>query len=317
MTTHFLAGPWGLPGVLDDVLADHLEAEAWDAAVTLLRDQLPGRSEDPRLLLLLAHARFRDATDVMFDELLPASQEALKLIDAAVEKGIPLDAVAPFRDEVERVLAEQTQEELKLLAAIPEDGNHDAMPLRLLLDAAYLLWDRQPAQAARMFETAARKLAEKQGKDVTERGPWFNERLRSALCDFEAGDVERASPVLEEATRFDWAAAGIWQDRRTTETAFARLLERCARARDLPGFETLWTQAQEKSRQLGYVFPSIHKDQERLLDLCLQLGDGVHASALATQIEGSRKQSSRRLLDKLRRAKALGTREAVLPERRS
>src|SRR3954463_8573500 len=102
MTQHLLAGPWGLPDDLDDKLAEYLEAQDYGSAVTLLRDFVPGHSRDPRLLLLPAHARFQDAMEVMLDELLPATQEALKLIDLALEQGIPLDAVAPLREEVEK-----------------------------------------------------------------------------------------------------------------------------------------------------------------------------------------------------------------------
>lgn len=312
MAKHFLAGPWGLPGDLDDKLAEFLGGEDYGAAVTLLRDYVPSRTSDPRLILILAHARFQDALEVMQDELLPASQEALRLIDHAIELGAPAAVVAPFREEVERVLAEQTAAELKLLAAIPEDGNYAVMELKTLLEAAYLLWDREPARAARMFDAAAEKEAKAKAKGASAPGPWFNERLRAGLCAFEAGEVERARPVLEEALTFDWQAAGIWQDRRMTETAFARLLELRARAHDLPGFAALWEQARRRSEELGFSFPSMHADQERLLDICLQLGDAERAQALAAHIEAARDPIPRLLRDKLRRARALVPGSAVI-----
>jgi tetratricopeptide (TPR) repeat protein len=305
MATHFLAPPWGLPGELDDTLAEYLEAEDYGSAVTLLRDHVPGRASDPRLLLILAHCRFQDALEVMQDELLSASQEALKLIDTALEGGIPLTQVAPFREEVERVLAEQTTLELKVLAAIPEDGDYRKLKPATLMDAAYLLWDREPAKAARLFEAAAEKIRELKGGAPGTVGPWFNEQLRAALCFFEAGEVERARPVLEAALDFDWKAAGIWQDRRMTETAFARVLELKAREHDLAGFAELWKRAKARSEALGFTFPSTHKDQERLLDICLQLGAGEHARELAAHIEGAREQVGRILRDKLRRARTL------------
>jgi hypothetical protein len=294
-TPHFLAPPWGLPAPVEKRLVRHLAEGDNASALVLLRDHVPEQPADPRLLLILAHVRFRDAVEVMVDELLPASMEALALIDRAVAAGVDPATVQAFRTEVEQVLSEQTAAELRTFAAIPEDRNYAAMELETLVDAAYRNWDADPATAAAMFEAAAAKRA---GSPAA-----FNERLRAGLCRAAAGEAAKARPVLLEATTFDWKAAGLWMDRSMSEAAFVALLEQDAS--DEAAFARRWDEAVARGAQLERPFPSIWPNQEKLLDLCLARGDGPRAKVLAGLVEGSREELSKALAAKIRAARAL------------
>ena len=52
--------------------------------------------------------------------------------------------------------------------------------------------------------------------------------------------------MLEEALRFDWRTAGLWEDRRMAETAATMLLEDAARRSDEHAFHDLWAQTLER-----------------------------------------------------------------------
>jgi len=161
VSSHVLAPPFGLPGELDGTLLEALRDERWSDAVTLLRDHLDDAADAAdaaagRRLLLLAYARYRDATEVMFEERLAASQEALQLIDRAVELGVDPQAVAPLREEVEHTLDEESRAELAVLAQLPESGDYAGLPLELLLDAGHRLWSSAPGRAAELFAAAAK-----------------------------------------------------------------------------------------------------------------------------------------------------------------
>jgi tetratricopeptide (TPR) repeat protein len=298
---HLLAGPWGLPGSFDAELAQALEQEDYGTALALLRDALP-ESPEPRLLVLLAFVRFQDALEVMASELVPASQEALKLIERAVEAGLPWDAVAALREEVERVLAEETVLELKAEGMTPERA--EAAPLEQVLEAAMRLRGSQPARAAELFLVASRR-------DTPGRAPVH--RTDAGIALHEAGRTTEARPLLGAALSLDWATAELWQDSVHVDWAATLLLEQAHAAKDPAAFEALWARALSLGRQLQRPFPANWLNQERLLTLLLERGDGARASHVATRIEASRAYLPRKLAAQVVQARTLARQQAVLP----
>lgn len=301
MTTsaeHLLAGPWGLPGTLDAELARALEQEDYGTALALLRDSLPPEPS-PRLLVLLAFVRFQDAHEVMVTELMPACQEALALLDKATEAGLPVDAVAPLREEVERVLAEETVSELSAERMTPERA--EAAPLEEVLEAASRLRANHPARAAELFLVASRR-------DDPERAPIH--RADAGIALHQAGRTTEARPLLEAALAQDWRTPALWQDSLHVDWAGTLLLEQAHAARDEQAFESFWAQALAQGRQLHRPFPANWLNQERLLALLLARGDGPRAAQVATRIEASRQYLPRALAAQVAEARTLARRQA-------
>ncbi|WP_224361655.1 hypothetical protein [Hyalangium versicolor] len=301
MTTsaeHLLAGPWGLPGNLDAELARALEQEDYGTALALLRDTLPPEPS-PRLLVLLAFVRFQDALEVMVTELVPACQEALALLERASEAGVPVEAVAPLREEVERVLAEETVRELAAERMTPERA--EGAPLEEVLEAASRLRATHPARAAELFLLAARQ-------DDPERAPIH--RADAGIALHQAGRTAEARPLLEAALALDWRTPALWQDSLHVDWAGTLLLEQAHAARDAQAFDTFWAQALAQGRQLHRPFPSNWLNQERLLTLLIARGDGPRATYVATRIEASRHYLPRALAAQVAEARTLARRQA-------
>jgi tetratricopeptide (TPR) repeat protein len=298
---HLLAGPWGLPGDLDAELAQALEQEDYGTALALLRDALPA-SPEPRLLVLLAFVRFQDALEVMVSELVPASQEALGLLERAVEAGLPWDAVAPLREEVERVLAAETVLELQAEGMTPERA--EAAPLEQVLEAASRLRASHPARAAELFLVASRR-------DTPERAPVH--RTDAGIALHQAGRAAEARPLLEAALALDWHAPALWPERLHVDWAATLLLEQAHQAREPARFEAVWAQALSLGRQLQRPFPANWLNQERLLTLLLERGDGARAAHVATRIEASRGYLPKKLAAQVLQARTLARQQAVLP----
>jgi hypothetical protein len=301
MTTsaeHLLAGPWGLPGTLDTELAEALEQEDYATALALLRDALPPQPA-PRLLVLLAFVRFQDAMEVMVTELMAACQEALGLIHRATEAGLPLDTVTPLREEVERVLAEETVRELSAERMTAERA--EAASLEDLLEAAARLRATQPARAAELFLVAARR-------DDPQRAPIH--RADAGIALHQAGRTAEARPLLEAALALDWRAPALWQDSLHADWAATLLLEQAHAARDEKAFESFWAQALAQGRQLRRPFPANWLNQERLLTLMLARADGLRAAQVASRIEASRKYLPRALAAQVAEARTLAMRQS-------
>lgn len=296
-TKHYLAPPWGLPNDEDAQLGRYLADDEYGSAAILVRDELDALGRPAPLLLILAHALYRDALEFVPDTALRVSAEALALVDEAADKGAPPDVVDPLRKEIEETLAIETKLELETFGRIPDSGDLAGVPDDVLVDAAYRSWDDAPARAATFFEEIARRHADDPRT--------FNERLRAALCRYEAGEPERARPVLKEALRFDWRKAGLWEDRRTTEAAVTALLEDAARRSDEHAFHDLWAEGLERMQELELRFPSVWKNQERLLDACLALGDADRANYVARRIEAGRKQVPKALRARIELAASL------------
>ncbi len=279
VTAHALAPPWHLPGDRDATLIDCLRDEAWGRAVTLLRDVVTPETNEPKWLLLLAYSRFRDACDVMFDERLPAAQEALALIDRAIAAGLPLGDVSALRTEVEDVLDEETRAELAVLAKLPEPGESlEGAPLDLLADGAFRVWAAEPARAAALFEEVARRL-KSQPPDTS-----VTASIRAGLCFNDAGQFERAKPLLDLALTADWSLPHLRQERSLAETAITALMLRCEGAE----FQALWLLGSALGERVKLPFPSVWPNQEALLKRCAAIRDFPKAWLIAGRIEETR-----------------------------
>jgi hypothetical protein len=299
MTAHLFAPPWGLPDDQDVALAHALEREDWATALLLLRDHLPTEpAPPPRLLALQAFLRFQDALTVMQEELVPASQEALALLERAAEAGLPMDDVAPLREEVERALAAETAAELRAEALTPEAAR--AAPLEQVVDAAERLRPSRPAHAAALFLVAA-------GRDAA-HAPLH--RADAGVALHLAGERDQARPLLEEALAADWRSPALRPGRLRTDWAASLLIEDALAAGDGERVARLWAEAQARGAQLGLPFPANWLNQERLLQRLLARGDGLRAAQVATRIEAGREYVPRALAQKLREARGLARAQA-------
>jgi len=268
-----------LPTPVRDKAQHLLAARDHGSLVSLLDDYLaesPSPPPHPVVLLSLALARIRWATEVMVDRMLPSGELALAHVAAARAAGAaPSDA-----DPVERLVRDALDHErARRRAESEEDAATAGAPSAEILETrAYRLWESdQPAAAAELFEAAARQ------RRVEGRTGEFNVELRAALCWTQAGQEERALPVLERAMTYDWAAAGIWNDRATSEKAATILLRRAART-GVAEFTQTWDRAVANGDRLDWPFPSIHPIQEELLDLTLRLGLPDHCRHVLARI---------------------------------
>ncbi|HYI02041.1 hypothetical protein [Hyalangium sp.] len=303
MTTsaeHLLAGPWGLPGGLDAELARALEQEDYGTALALLRDVLPAEP-DPRLRVLLAFVRFQDALEVMVTELMPASQEALGLLEQAAEAGLPLDALTPLREEIEHVLAEETARELAAERLTAEHA--ESAPLEEVLEAASRLRPTHPARAAELFQVAARR-------DTPERAPIH--RADAGIALHQAGRTAEAHPLLEATLALDWRTPVLSPESLHVDWAGTLLLEQAHATRDDAAFDAVWAQALAQGRQLQRPFPTNWLNQERLLSLLLARGEGARAAQVATRIEASRRYMPRALAAQVAEARTLARQQLAL-----
>lgn len=294
-TQRLLSPPWGLPGEGDARLLGYLKDEDWASAQTLLRDALPAHSEAPAAwLALLAYARFRDATEVMVDELAEACRECLQLLERAAALGAPVEGVAPLREAAERALDEVSREEVRLSGQLGAGDDAAALSEEDLEACAFLFWRQAPGRAARLFSQLA---ARRQGPGAVVA------RARGALCLVEAGRREEAQPLLEASFAHDWTQPGLSVERLVLESVETALLEGAAG----DDFRALWRLAEERGAALRFPFPSAWPNQEKLLSRCLSLGESVKARAVAQRIEDGRHELSRALAEAIsmaRRARA-------------
>lgn len=295
VSEHIFALPFGLPGDRDARLVHYLRDEDWASAVTLLRDVVNEQTAQPRWLLVLAYARFRDASDVMVDELGDASREALALIDRSLSLGAPLDDVAPLRDAVERALDDVSREELRLLAKLPEGDDVSALSDEDLESLAFLL-SHHGATAAQ--KTRAAKLFDALGARRTDATALIF-RARAALCLAEAGRFDDARAGLEHALAADWSSPPLSRERLLIEAVETQLLEHASGGE----FNAVWNVAERNGAKLRFPFPSAWPHQERLLARCMALNDGPRARFVAQCIEDGREELSAALAERVRVAR--------------
>jgi hypothetical protein len=289
-----LGPPWHLPGEADARLLDYLREDDWASAGTLLRDVVEANEPRPVWLVLLAYVRFRDATEVMVDEVAEASRECLALLDRAAELGAPMDGVAPLRTAVERALDEVSREELRLTSQLGAADDAAALSDEDLEACAFVLWRSSPLRAAGLFSQLATRL---EGLKAVVA------RARAGLCLAEGGRKDEAQPLLEAAFAQDWTQPALASERLVLESVETALLEQASG----DDFTALWRLAEERGRALDFPFPSAWPNQEKLLHRCLALEDGRRARAVAQRIEDGRLELSRTLTEAIgqaRRARA-------------
>lgn len=269
--SHFLAPPYGLPGAGDARLTLHLREDDWAAATTLLRDVVSAETTNWRWLVLLAYVRFRDASDVMVDELTPAAREALALLERAMVNGAPLSEVAPFRDAVETALDHLTRDEEALRAKW--EAARDALTLEELEQVAFLLKRDAPAKAAEAFEA------------LHARRPSPGTKALAALAR------GAARPALEALLTEPWTR----DERLALEEVETTLLEQVTGAE----FVAHWQLAEAKGRELDFPFPTAWPHQERLFTRAWALGDFALARRLGARMKEERSELPKDLREKL------------------
>jgi hypothetical protein len=289
-TQSLLNPPWDLPGEADARLLAYLRDDDWASAQTLLRDAVAMAEPKASWLALLAYVRFRDASEVMVDELPEACREGLALLDRAAEQGAPMEGLMPLREAMERALDDVSREELRLTAQLGKEDDAAALSDEDLEACAFLLWRWAPSRAAGLFaQLAARATGMKA----------LVARARGALCLVEAGRRDEAQPLLEAAFAQDWTQPGLSGERLVLESVETALLEGATG----DDFTALWRLAEARGQALKFPFPSAWPNQERLLKRCLGLGDGPRARAVAQRIEDGRHELSRALTDLVRQAR--------------
>lgn len=253
-------------------------------------------------LLVEAYATYRDAMEVMVDQVVPACQAALELLAKARAAGADDREATQLGQEIERTLlkaVQQVQEEESQLQEATAAADPD-----LLSRMAHRRWDRvRSKEAAELFLQAAdaeRAAASRRGRGRADHS--FNYLVRAGLCFHEAGLTDRAQPLLEAALVFDWKSAGLWADRHMTEWAFAALLESHARQPDAEGFRRLWSQAVQRGEELEQPFPSIRPKQERLLELSMQLGDKECCRHVLARIQSREERIPKPVREQIARA---------------
>jgi tetratricopeptide (TPR) repeat protein len=283
---HFLAPPFDLPGGRDERLVRHLEDDDWAAAITLLRDVVTPDTTTWKWLVLLAYVRFRDASDIVPDELVDASREALSLLDRGMQHGAPLDQVAPFREAVEATLDQLSRGEEALLAKLGPGDDPKDLTDEELESVCFVLDRHDPARAVKLFAA----LAERNGPLAV---AW---KVRAALALARSGEFEKAKPALEDALAQDWSKPPLSGERLALEGAEATLLEHATGAE----FLALWHLAEERGARVAFPFPSAWPHQERLFERCVALRDFTRARALAQRIENERTELSEALAERLK-----------------
>jgi tetratricopeptide (TPR) repeat protein len=254
----------GLPPPLQEQLEQLLEEEQYGDAAVLLEEHLAqGGERTPAVLVTLADCVYRDALEVMVDQIIPACQRALTLLDEVQASPRPPAGFRNLRGEISRVLTFHLREEAATQAEIHQAQKAGTLTAEQLSHKAYRLWDAgESLQAAELFLQAA----DKQQPDAA-----ITERARAGFCLAEAGQWDRARPLLQETAEFDWRAAGLWNDRYDSEKAYAWLLLDAAARQDRAGFRDLWERAVRRGDALELEFPSIRPHQERLLRASVDL----------------------------------------------
>ena len=283
---HFLAPPFDLPSGRDDRLVRHLEDDDWASATTLLRDVVTPATTTWKWLVLLAYVRFRDAADVLPDELVDASREAVQLLHRAMEHGAPHDDVAPFLEAVERTLDQLSRGEEALLAKLAPGDDPRALSDEELESICFLVERSNPVRAARLFAA----LAAREGPLATAS------RARAALALARSGAFEAARPELEAVLTKDWSKRPLSDERLALEAAETTLLEHATGAE----FIALWHLAEARGKALAFPFPSAWPHQERLFSKCLALRDISRARTLAQRMEEERPELPEALAERFR-----------------
>jgi hypothetical protein len=146
--------------------------------------------------------------------------------------------------------------------------------LQALENRAYASWELgELLEAAELFFAAERLESEL----ASTRGPFAKanrsilHKARGAYCLWDAGEFERARPILYEVALFDWKQGRLWGDRHDAEKAYSRLVLEAAASGNEDSFSALWVAASARGRELDYPFPTIVPVQKKLLAAALAL----------------------------------------------
>lgn len=162
-------------------------------------------------------------------------------------------------------------EETAILQALLKSKDENTFTSEQLSSKAHWRWNKgQFIEAAVLFEAAYRRCIIETGHQLPNRS--FDYRVRAGVTFNLAGEVERAWPILEEATKYDWNSAGNPEGSHFTEWAFVEMLSTFVNQNNPEHFCDLFWKAVTRCHELGYAFPSIYPKQELLLNYCDQLG---------------------------------------------
>lgn len=273
----------GLPPPLQEQLEQLLDEEEYGDAAVLLEEHLAsGGERTPAVLVALADCGYRHALEVMVDQIIPACQRALSLLDEALASPKPPAGSRNLRAEISRVLAYHLREEASTQAEIHQAEKAGKLTAEQLSHKAYRLWEAgECARAAELFLQAA---------DQEQPASAITERARAGFCLAEAGQWDRARPLLHETAEFDWRTGGNWNDRYDSEKAYTWLLLEAAARRDKAGFRELWERAVRRGKALELEFPTIRPGQERLLRACVDLALREECAHLIAAVNRSYKR---------------------------
>jgi tetratricopeptide (TPR) repeat protein len=257
--------------------ARHFADDDLGSLVSLIDDHLAGAgAADPAALLTAAWARTRLATEVMFDSVVDDAEKALREVAAARAAGAVDHEAATVERYVRTALTRERNRRNEADEA--EETAETAETAEQLQERAHRERDAgRPEEAAALFQRAAR---------LRPDGA-FNNQIRAGLCLAEAGRFDEAEPVLELALVYDWAGAGIWNDRHMSEHAARALLRHAARS-GAGEFDRMWRHVVECCQRLSWPFPSIHPVQDEMLGLTIQLGLREHCRHVLATIRARR-----------------------------
>jgi hypothetical protein len=144
---------------------------------------------------------------------------------------------------------------------------------------AFFRWERdQLVPAAVLFEAAARRATAEATAKADETMTY---RARAAVCLAEAGEIERAWPLLEESIAHDW---GVCSESHFCERAFVEMLAVHAARSDRKAFVALFARAVARGDEHDEPFPYKYTPQERTLDFCEALRLTAEARIVAERI---------------------------------
>lgn len=178
------------------------------------------------------------------------------------------------------------ERENKILRRLLKKKSVDDFSAEELGRKAHWRWNRgEHLEAAVLFDAAAVRREREVRLAPTSRDNTFNYRVRAGVNFRMAGEVERAWPILMEATTFDWDAAGLPEDSHFTEWAFVEMLQVMAENDDRSRFSELFWRAVTRCDELGFAFPMIRPKQELLLETCVRLGLRMELARVIERIE--------------------------------
>ncbi|QBH95042.1 hypothetical protein EKN56_00575 [Limnobaculum zhutongyuii] len=139
-----------------------------------------------------------------------------------------------------------------------------------IADKAYSLWKKQEYEdAAILFCEAARRMQQESLSKGSHHGEAMNYYIRAAFNFNQAGKYSIAEPMLYEALKYDWPSF-LPNDVHMVEWAYSYLLYN-AETKSKKEFEILFNEAIQHCNRVGRHFPSIHPQQEALLQIALNL----------------------------------------------